>query len=161
MTIYVGNLAYSATEADLRELFAFYGTIKSVSIPTDQGRSKGFAFVDFETEEEEDSALKQIESLNGLELLGRQLRVNKAKPKEAGSRSFDRKPRGDSPYGSRSSSGSSSGGRYGSSSGSSSGGRYGSSSNGGGNRNGGFGGGSRSGGSSYSSGERKKRSYEE
>ena len=157
MTIYVGNLAYSATEADLRELFASYGTVKSVSIPTDQGRSKGFAFVDFEDESDEASALKQIESSNGIEFFDRQLRVNKAKPKEAGSRSFDRRPRSDSPYGSRSSS-------SGSSARPSSGSRYGSSSNGGSRGNfGGGNGGSRNGngGGSYFSGERKKRSYEE
>lgn len=81
MTIYVGNLSYDATEEDLRMVFADYGGVKRVSLPTDResGRIRGFAFVDMNEEAEEESA---IESLDGAEWMGRQLRVNKAKPRE-------------------------------------------------------------------------------
>jgi RNA recognition motif-containing protein len=82
MTIYVGNLAFKATEADLRDVFADYGAIKRVVVPTDRdtGRVRGFAFVELSQVQEEDEA---IEQLNGAEWMGRQLRLNKAKPKEA------------------------------------------------------------------------------
>ncbi|CAA9550587.1 RNA-binding protein [uncultured Synechococcales cyanobacterium] len=83
MTIYVGNLSYQATEADLREVFAEYGTIKRVVLPIDRetGRMRGFAFVEMGSDPEEDSAITE---LDGAEWMGRQLRVNKAKPREAG-----------------------------------------------------------------------------
>jgi RNA recognition motif-containing protein len=82
MTIYVGNLAFKATEADLRDVFGDYGAIKRVVVPTDRdtGRVRGFAFVELSQVQEEDEA---IEQLNGAEWMGRQLRLNKAKPKEA------------------------------------------------------------------------------
>jgi RNA recognition motif-containing protein len=82
MTIYVGNLAFKATEADLRDVFGDYGSIKRVVVPTDRdtGRVRGFAFVELSQGQEEDEA---IEQLNGAEWMGRQLRLNKAKPKEA------------------------------------------------------------------------------
>ena len=81
MTIYVGNLSYDATEEDLRSVFSDYGTVKRVSLPTDResGRIRGFAFVDMTEDTEEESA---ISSLDGAEWMGRQLRVNKAKPRE-------------------------------------------------------------------------------
>lgn len=81
MTIYVGNLSYDATEEDLRMVFADYGSVKRVSLPTDRetGRIRGFAFVDMTEDSEEESA---ISSLDGAEWMGRQLRVNKAKPRE-------------------------------------------------------------------------------
>ncbi|NER37025.1 MAG: RNA-binding protein [Oscillatoria sp. SIO1A7] len=81
MTIYVGNLSYDATEEDLRMVFADYGAVKRVSLPTDRetGRIRGFAFVDMNEDAEEESA---ISSLDGAEWMGRQLRVNKAKPRE-------------------------------------------------------------------------------
>lgn len=81
MTIYVGNLSYDATEEDLRMVFADYGSVKRVSLPTDRetGRIRGFAFVDMNEDAEEESA---ISSLDGAEWMGRQLRVNKAKPRE-------------------------------------------------------------------------------
>ncbi|AKG24304.1 RNA recognition motif domain-containing protein [Calothrix sp. 336/3] len=81
MTIYVGNLSYRATEADVRAVFADYGEVKRVVLPTDRetGRLRGFAFVDMEEDAQEDSAITE---LDGAEWMGRQLRVNKAKPRE-------------------------------------------------------------------------------
>ncbi|HEY9610809.1 RNA-binding protein [Allocoleopsis sp.] len=81
MTIYVGNLSYQATEEDLRTVFADYGTVKRVVLPTDRetGRMRGFAFVEMTEETQEDSAISE---LDGAEWMGRQLRVNKARPKE-------------------------------------------------------------------------------
>jgi RNA recognition motif-containing protein len=80
MTIYVGNLPYKATEDDLREVFAEYGGIKRVSVPADRetGRVRGFAFVEMAEDAQEDAA---IEALDSAEWMGRQLRLNKAKPK--------------------------------------------------------------------------------
>ena len=82
MTIYVGNLPYRATEDDLRDVFAKYGSIKRVSVPADRetGRVRGFAFVEMADDAQEDAA---IEGLNATEWMGRQLRLNKAKPKGA------------------------------------------------------------------------------
>jgi len=82
MTIYVGNLPYKATEEDLKEVFSEYGSIKRVSIPADRetGRVRGFAFVEMEEDGQEDAA---ITALDGAEWMGRQLRLNKAKPKGA------------------------------------------------------------------------------
>ena len=81
MTIYVGNLSYQATEEDLRTVFADYGTVKRVVLPTDRetGRMRGFAFVEMTEETQEDSAISE---LDGAEWMGRPLRVNKARPKE-------------------------------------------------------------------------------
>ena len=81
MTIYVGNLSYQATEDDLRSVFADYGTVKRVVLPTDRetGRMRGFAFVEMTEETQEDAAISE---LDGAEWMGRQLRVNKARPKE-------------------------------------------------------------------------------
>lgn len=81
MSIYVGNLSYQATEEDLRTVFAEYGSVQRIHLPTDRetGRRRGFAFVEMETEAEEESA---IEALDGAEWMGRDLKVNKAKPRE-------------------------------------------------------------------------------
>ncbi len=81
MSIYVGNLSYEVTQEDLNEIFAEYGTVKRVQLPTDRetGRLRGFAFVEMGTEAEETSA---IEALDGAEWMGRDLKVNKAKPRE-------------------------------------------------------------------------------
>ncbi|HEY9616350.1 MAG TPA: RNA-binding protein [Microcoleaceae cyanobacterium] len=81
MTIYIGNLSYRATVEDLTEVFTDYGTVKRVVLPTDRetGRMRGFAFVELEDDAQEDAA---IEELDGAEWMGRQLKVNKAKPKE-------------------------------------------------------------------------------
>ncbi len=81
MSIYVGNLSYDVTQEDLTEVFAEYGKVKRVHLPTDRetGRMRGFAFVELESDEEETSA---IESLDGAEWMNRELKVNKAKPRE-------------------------------------------------------------------------------
>jgi len=81
MSIYVGNLSYEATEEYLSQVFAEYGTVKRVQMPTDRetGRMRGFAFVEMGTDSEEASA---IEALDGAEWMGRDLKVNKAKPRE-------------------------------------------------------------------------------
>lgn len=81
MTIYVGNLSYQATEDDLKEVFGEYGTVKRVVLPADRetGRLRGFAFVEMAEDAQEDAA---ITALDGAEWMGRQLKVNKAKPKE-------------------------------------------------------------------------------
>ena len=86
MTIYVGNLSYRATEADLKEIFADYGEVTRVVLPTDRetGRLRGFAFVEMSEEAQEDAAITE---LDGAEWMGRQLRVNKAKPREESQRS--------------------------------------------------------------------------
>lgn len=83
VTIYVGNLSFQAEEEDIREVFAEYGKVSRVSLPTDRetGRKRGFAFVDMENETEEDAAIAE---LDGAEWLGRELKVNKAKPREGG-----------------------------------------------------------------------------
>ncbi|MDB9539491.1 RNA-binding protein [Anabaenopsis tanganyikae CS-531] len=81
MTIYVGNLSYHATEEDLRTVFAEYGQVTRVVLPTDRetGRMRGFAFVEMKEDAQEDAAITE---LDGAEWMGRQLRVNKAKPRE-------------------------------------------------------------------------------
>lgn len=81
MSLYVGNLSYQVTSEDLEAVFADYGTVKRVQLPTDRetGRMRGFAFVEMSSDAEEDAA---IEALDGAEWMGRALKVNKAKPKE-------------------------------------------------------------------------------
>jgi RNA recognition motif-containing protein len=79
--LYVGNLSYSISEAELQTLFSEVGTVKSVQLIQDRntGRSKGFAFVEMGTQEE---AQKAISQLNGKEVGGRPLTVNLARPRE-------------------------------------------------------------------------------
>jgi RNA recognition motif-containing protein len=81
MSIYVGNLSYQVTREDLEQTFGEYGTVNRVQLPTDRetGRLRGFAFVEMGTEAEEASA---IEALDGAEWMGRDLKVNKARPRE-------------------------------------------------------------------------------
>ena len=81
MSIYVGNLSYEVTQEDLSAVFAEYGSVKRVQIPTDRetGRIRGFGFVEMGTDAEEEAA---IEALDGAEWAGRVLKVNKAKPRE-------------------------------------------------------------------------------
>ncbi|MBD2105728.1 MULTISPECIES: RNA-binding protein [unclassified Nodosilinea] len=81
MSLYVGNLSYDVTREDLERVFAEYGEVKRVSLPTDRetGRPRGFAFVDMAAEAQEDTI---IESLDGAEWMGRELRVNKARPRD-------------------------------------------------------------------------------
>lgn len=87
--LYVGNISFNTSEADLRDTFGQFGTITDVYIASDRmtGRPRGFAFVTFGTREE---SLLAAEKMNGVELDGRQLTVNEAKPKEesGGARSF-------------------------------------------------------------------------
>ena len=85
MTIYIGNLSYRATEADLKAVFADYGEVKRVVLPTDRetGKMRGFAFVEMNEDAHEDAAISE---LDGAEWMGSQLRVNKAKPKEENNR---------------------------------------------------------------------------
>ncbi len=79
--LYVGNLAFSATEDSVNTLFSQHGTVESCQLITDRetGRSKGFGFVQMSTDEE---AQKAISSLDGHEVDGRNLKVNEARPKE-------------------------------------------------------------------------------
>jgi cold-inducible RNA-binding protein len=78
--IYVGNLSYQTTESDLTSLFEQAGQVDSVNIITDRdtGRSKGFAFVEMSAED----ADKAIAQFNGVEVNGRALTVNEARPRE-------------------------------------------------------------------------------
>jgi cold-inducible RNA-binding protein len=77
--LYVGNLSYQTTEADLTHMFEPYGTVESARIITDRdtGRSKGFGFVEMS---EDEAAEKAIAALNGQQFGGRALTVNEAKP---------------------------------------------------------------------------------
>lgn len=81
MSIYIGNLSYDVTQDDLMAAFADYGSVKRVHLPTDHetGRVRGFGFVEMDTDSEEAAA---IEALDGAEWMGRDLKVNKAKPRE-------------------------------------------------------------------------------
>lgn len=81
MSIYVGNLSYDVTLEDLKSAFSKYGNVSKVQLPTDRetGRPRGFGFVDMSSEAEENAA---IDALNGAEWMGRQLKVNKARPRE-------------------------------------------------------------------------------
>ncbi len=82
VTIYVGNLSFTATEEDLMEVFNEYGSVRRISLPIDRetGKKRGFAFIEMESEDQEDAAISE---LDGAEWLGRELRVNKAKPRES------------------------------------------------------------------------------
>ncbi len=84
--LYVGNLPFSATEDSLKEVFAQFGTVESVSIVTDRytGQSRGFGFVELATKTEADAA---INKMNGSEMDGRILKVSEAKPQAPRDRS--------------------------------------------------------------------------
>ncbi len=81
MNIYVGNLAYSTTDDQLRSYFEEYGSVDSARVVMDResGRSKGFGFVEMSNANEANAA---IEALNGQEIGGRSLTVNEARPRE-------------------------------------------------------------------------------
>lgn len=85
-TLYVGNLPYGTTEEAIKSAFSAAGTVVSVKIVMDKmtGRSRGFGFVDMDTDE---AAMAAIEMMNGKEFEGRNLTVNEARPLE------DRPPR--------------------------------------------------------------------
>ena len=126
MSIFVGNLPFRAEREDILELFTPYGEVMNCSLPLerDTGRKRGFAFVEMADEALETAA---IEGLQGTELMGRPLRINKAEPRGGGG------PRRGG------------GGRGGNGGGGYGGGGYGGGYGGGGN-GGGYGGGGNSGG---------------
>jgi len=81
--IFVGNLSYQATSADLQAAFEAYGSVERVNIVTDRdtGQPRGFAFVEMT---DANAAQNAISALNGAELRGRAMNVNEARPKPAG-----------------------------------------------------------------------------
>lgn len=81
MNIYVGNLSFKTSEAELRQAFEAFGAVDTTSIITDRqtGRSRGFGFVEMPDSEE---ALRAIEELNGAQLGGRPITVNEARPRQ-------------------------------------------------------------------------------
>ena len=81
MNIFIGNLAFTATDQDLRQLFEPYGAVDKINLITDRdsGRAKGFGFVEMPDSRAAQSA---IQGLNGKDLQGRALTVNEAKPRE-------------------------------------------------------------------------------
>ena len=134
MSIFVGNLPFRAEREDVVQLFAPFGEVLNCSLPIerDTGRKRGFAFVEMTDEAIESTA---IDGLQGTELMGRPLRINKAEPRGSGG------PRrgGRGGYGGGNNGGGYGGGGYG-------GGGYGSGGYGGGNKGGGYGGGNKGGG---------------
>jgi len=80
MNIYAGNLSYSVTDEDLREIFGAFGEVSKASVISDRdsGRSKGFGFVEMPVDEE---ARQAIDSLNGKDVKGRNINVNEARPR--------------------------------------------------------------------------------
>src|SRR6478609_3095664 len=81
--IFVGNLSYQTTQDDLHAAFAAYGNVERVNIITDRdsGQPRGFAFVEMTDAREAETAISQ---LNGMEIKGRAMNVNEARPKPAG-----------------------------------------------------------------------------
>lgn len=92
MNIYVGNLAYKVSDQELKETFSEFGDVISAKVITDRetGRSKGFGFVEMTNDKEAQNAIDEID---GLEMHGRTLKVNKAKPKPAAKSSGSRSNR--------------------------------------------------------------------
>jgi RNA recognition motif-containing protein len=81
MNIYVGNLPFGLGEDNLREIFEVYGEVASAKVITDKftGRSKGFGFIEMESDDEANNA---IQELNNAEVGGRNIKVNESKPRE-------------------------------------------------------------------------------
>ena len=79
--LYVGNLSFDSTEADLKDLFGRHGSVESVAVITDRetGRARGFAFVEMSSNEEAEAA---ITALDGADLDGRTIKVNEAKERQ-------------------------------------------------------------------------------
>ena len=95
--LYVGNLPFSSTEEELRELFGRHGSVESVNVITDRetGRPRGFAFVEMS---EPSAATDAIRALDGTQLGGRALKVNEAQDRQrsgggGGDGGFGRRPR--------------------------------------------------------------------
>lgn len=90
INIYVGNLSFNTNEDQLKELFESYGQVESATIISDKftGRPRGFGFVKMPEREE---GLKAIESLDATDFMGRNLKVNEARPR---TERFDREDRG-------------------------------------------------------------------
>ena len=90
MNIYIGNLAYSVTDGQLEALFQEFGTVTSVNLIKDKfsGESKGFGFIEMESQAEAEEAIKK---LNGRSLDGRNLTVNVARPRNDRSHSKPRR----------------------------------------------------------------------
>ncbi|MDE0185776.1 MAG: RNA-binding protein [Candidatus Poribacteria bacterium] len=88
MNIYVGNLSFSATDDDVLEAFQEFGKVETVNVIRDSydGRSRGFGFVEMPEDAEAKSA---IEALDGSEFMGRNLKVNEARPKSRRNQSRD------------------------------------------------------------------------
>ena len=86
MRLYVGNLPYETTDAQLKELVTVFGTPASAEVAKDRttGQARGFGFVEFRNDEEARAA---VEGLNGKDVNGRTLKVNEAKPRTLGGRS--------------------------------------------------------------------------
>jgi RNA recognition motif-containing protein len=86
MNLFVGNLAWTTTQADLEAAFGAYGEVSSAKIMTDRetGKSRGFAFVEMPNDSE---ARKAVDELNGKDLKGRAINVNEARPREERPRS--------------------------------------------------------------------------
>mgnify|MGYP003428774812 FL=1 len=80
--LYVGNMGYNVSKEDLEQMFAAHGTVTSVQVITDRdsGRSKGFGFVEMDSDQEAQAA---IGALNGKSMDGRNLTVNEARPQES------------------------------------------------------------------------------
>ena len=85
MNIYVGNIAYSMTDDELRQAFEAFGEVSRATILKDKmtNRSRGFGFVEMPNQEE---GQKAVEALNGKEMNGRALNVSEARPREEGNR---------------------------------------------------------------------------
>ena len=81
MNIYVGNLSFKVSDQELMEVFEKFGNVTSAKVIKDRetGRSKGFGFVEIKNDSEAQAA---IDDLNGIEIKGRTIKVNKARPKQ-------------------------------------------------------------------------------
>jgi RNA recognition motif-containing protein len=151
VSIFVGNLPFRAEREDVIRLFAPFGEVLNCSLPLerDTGRKRGFAFIEMSDEAIESAA---IDGLQGTELMGRPLRINKAEPRgSGGSRRGGRGGNNGGGYGSGNNGGGNNGGGYGS-------GGYGSGGYGGGNNGGGYGGGGYGSGNSRSNSSNSNKS---
>src|SRR6185436_17569164 len=83
MKLYIGNLSYDVTDADLRQAFATHGQVSSADVVKDKysGQSKGFGFVEMPSQDEANAAMQ---ALNGTALKGRTINVNEARPRADG-----------------------------------------------------------------------------